>query len=216
MEAYIAGVYFSHPADKRISIAMPILQDWLREMYDPLFDFFYTYMKNEHDQHQNAVGADDEGAVIVMDEEEVNRVNAAAMGMLPLVKMYAETYERELTWEEDRFDTTIGTLYRIRCIVDGMELGEATRSARKDARNVAAWEAAKKLGLTVSWVPCVDLNQLIPEPSHMISRKDLIFRAEASLNKSLQRQNAKWERGRMMIQRDNEYITTRNLTISRL
>jgi len=32
-----------------------------------------------------------------------------------------------------------------------MELGEATRAAKRDAKNVAAWEAAKKLGLTVSY-----------------------------------------------------------------
>lgn len=151
MEAYIAGVYCSHPPDKRISVAMPLLESWLREMYDPLFDFFYTYMKNEHDQHQNAVGADDKGVIIVMDEDEVNRVNSAATGMIPLVQLYAKTYEWELTWEEDRLETTIGTLFRIRCIVDGMELGEATRAAKRDAKNVAAWEAAKKLGLTVSY-----------------------------------------------------------------
>jgi len=182
MEAYIAGIYFSYPPDQRISVAMPILEGWLREMYDPLFDFFYTYMRNEHDQHQNAIGADQEGVIIVMDEDEVNRVNMAAMGMTPLVKMYAETYERELTWEEDKAETTIGPLFKVKCIVDGMELGEAMRASKKDAKNVAAWEAAKKLGLTVSRRM---LQVLITESLSLVYTQSVAAVAEEHLDETI-------------------------------
>jgi len=51
MEAYIAALYFSFPPHLRILQALPIIDGWLREMYEPLYDFFYNYMKTEHDQH---------------------------------------------------------------------------------------------------------------------------------------------------------------------
>jgi hypothetical protein len=44
MEAYIAALYYSYPISDRMSVALPIIDAWLREMYDPLQDFFYTYM----------------------------------------------------------------------------------------------------------------------------------------------------------------------------
>jgi hypothetical protein len=44
MEAYIAGIYFAYPISERTSVALPIIDTWLREMYDPLFDFFYNHM----------------------------------------------------------------------------------------------------------------------------------------------------------------------------
>lgn len=151
MEAYIAGFYFSHKIEDRVSIALPILDTWLREMYEPLVDFFYTYMKSEHTQHLLAVGADAEGHIIVAPMEEWERVNELATGMTQLVKAYAESYDRDLKWEEEKYETSIGPLFKIKCVIDGMELGEGTRSEKRDAKNVAAWEAAKKVGLTVGW-----------------------------------------------------------------
>lgn len=147
VEAYIAAVYVSHPVEDRFTIAVPIIDAWLRDMYDPLFDFFYTYMKREYDQHSNAVGADDDGNVIVMDEDEIARVDDLARGMFLLVQMHCDAVAREFRWEEDRYETSIGTLYRMRVMVDGMELGEATRAGKQQAKDVASWEAAKKLGL---------------------------------------------------------------------
>lgn len=151
VEAYIAAVYMSHPVKDRLTVALHVLNNWLREMYEPLYDFFYTYMKREHDQHSNAVGADEEGTVIVMDEDEMQRIDESARGMFLFVKMRCEAYEREMRWEEDRYETSIGTLFKMRVIVDGMELGEATRAGKNQAKDVAAWEAAKKLGLAVSF-----------------------------------------------------------------
>lgn len=156
MESYIAGFYYSHDVADRLTVALPALSAWLREMYEPLVDFFYTYMKNEHAQHLLAVGADTEGHVIVMDQDEWERVKRLATGMSQLIKTYAEGYERELRWEEDKYETSIGPLFKMTCVIDGMELGEGTRSEKRDARNVAAWEAAKKLGLTVSRSMCED------------------------------------------------------------
>ncbi len=45
MEAYVAGVYFSFPPDKRYSEGMPAVDSWLRALYEPLYDFFLSYMK---------------------------------------------------------------------------------------------------------------------------------------------------------------------------
>ena len=45
VEAYIAGVYFSHPPHERFTIAMGVLDKWLREMYEPLYEFFFNYMR---------------------------------------------------------------------------------------------------------------------------------------------------------------------------
>lgn len=152
LEAYIAGVYVSFPVSERNSKALGTITEWLREMYDPLYDFFYNFMKKEHEQHQNAVGTDFEGNVIVMDPAEIAKVDEQARGMLLLLKMHVKAYERELRFEEQRHETSIGTLFQLKCLVDGMELGEATRAGRNQAREVAAWEAAKKLGLAAERV----------------------------------------------------------------
>lgn len=45
MEAYIAALYFSFPVEDRLGEATRVIDSWLREMYEPLFDFFYDYMK---------------------------------------------------------------------------------------------------------------------------------------------------------------------------
>ena len=150
MEAYIAAVYFSYPASERISTALPILDSWLREMYDPFFDFFFAYMKNEHDQHHNAVGPNPDGSVMILPEGERKRIDHASTGMVPLVKLYASKNERELNFEFKEYETSVGSLYEWTCTIDGIELGRAARADRKVAKNVAAWEAAKKLGLAVS------------------------------------------------------------------
>lgn len=44
VEAYIAGLYFSYPIETRMTEGLVAIDSWLREMYDPLFDFFFNYM----------------------------------------------------------------------------------------------------------------------------------------------------------------------------
>jgi hypothetical protein len=44
VEAYIAALYFSCPAEKRMTEGLKIIDDWLREMYEPLYDFFLHHM----------------------------------------------------------------------------------------------------------------------------------------------------------------------------
>jgi dsRNA-specific ribonuclease len=44
MEAYIAALYFSYPVEKRMTEGLGVIDRWLREMYEPLFDFFFNYM----------------------------------------------------------------------------------------------------------------------------------------------------------------------------
>ena len=151
VEAYIAAIYFSFPAHLRNTQALPVIDGWLREMYEPLYDFFYNYMKTEHDQHHASIGAGPDGSVILLDEEALARIDNAALGMAALVQIYATRQDRELRFEEERYETNVGALYRVICTLDGIEMGEATRSARKIAKNVAGWEAAKKLGLAVSF-----------------------------------------------------------------
>ncbi|WVR03453.1 hypothetical protein IAU60_000444 [Kwoniella sp. DSM 27419] len=147
VEAYIAAVYFSYPTAERLGHGIQVIDEWLREMYEPLYDFFYTYTKDEYEQHQNTVGTTLEGRVVTQTPAEIARIDTAAMGMEKLVQMYTEVQERELRWEEERNETAVGALWRVRCTVDGIDLGEAVRPYKKSARNMAGWEAAKKEGI---------------------------------------------------------------------
>jgi hypothetical protein len=45
MEAYIAALYLSYPVEQRLGEGIRAINAWLREMYEPLFEFFYDYMK---------------------------------------------------------------------------------------------------------------------------------------------------------------------------
>ncbi|WRT63661.1 uncharacterized protein IL334_000584 [Kwoniella shivajii] len=148
MEAYIAALYFSFPIEDRLGEGIQIIDNWLREMYEPLYDFFYNYMKKEWEQHHSTVGSTIDGKVLLETDAEIARIDHASIGMSSLVSMYASNQDRELRWEEEKLETNIGILWKIKCTVDGIELGEAIRPFRKAAKNVAGWEAAKKLGLT--------------------------------------------------------------------
>ena len=149
MEAYIAALYFSFPSHLRIAQALPVLNGWLREMYEPLYDFFYHHMKTEHDHHHASIGAGLDGQVILLDKEEKRKLDEASMGMSNLVMTKGASEGMQVLFEEKRFVTNIGLLYKITCSVDGIRLGEGTRSIKKVAKNAAAWEAAKKLGMLV-------------------------------------------------------------------
>lgn len=59
VEAYIAGVYFSHPPGEGIKIVTA----WLEEMYEPLADFFLQHMRGEHGVLRATVGTS-EGRVV--------------------------------------------------------------------------------------------------------------------------------------------------------
>ncbi|KAK8845434.1 hypothetical protein IAR55_006147 [Kwoniella newhampshirensis] len=150
MEAYIAALYFSFPVEEHLTKGMKVIDSWLREMYEPLYDFFFNYMKKEHEQHHSTIGATVDGHAHMQSDAEIARIDQASIGMAPLVQMYTNSQDRELRYEEERYETNLGALWKIKCTVDGIELGEAVRTVKKTAKNVAAWEAAKKLGLTVS------------------------------------------------------------------
>ena len=70
--------------------------------------------------------------------------------MAALLKAYGDKQDRKITYNDDRYDTSLGLLWHTKVSVDGVELGEATRADKRTAKNVAAWEAAKLLGLAVS------------------------------------------------------------------
>lgn len=59
VEAYIAGVYFSHPPGAGIGI----VTEWLEEMYAPLADFFLQHMRGEYAVLRATVGTS-EGRVV--------------------------------------------------------------------------------------------------------------------------------------------------------
>ncbi|KAK4688032.1 26S proteasome non-ATPase regulatory subunit 10, partial [Tremellales sp. Uapishka_1] len=148
VEAYIAALYFSFPPPERSTVAFRVIDEWLREMYEPLYEFFYKYMKKEHDQHWNATGSTDDG--IILTDTQMKVVDNSALGMTELVRLYTAQYDRVLSYEDERFETNVGYLWKIKCLVDGIEMGEATRAVKAKAKNVASWEAAKKLGIAVS------------------------------------------------------------------
>jgi len=195
MEAYIAALYFSYPASERMTVALPIIDAWLRDMYDPLQDFFYNYMsesapiytlssqklnarvETEYDQYNAAAGADLEGNIILLPASEMSRIDAAAQGMHPLLQMYCTTQERELRYDEEKYDTSLGLLWKMTALVDGIVLGEGTRAIRKVAKNVAAWEAAKKLGLTVSLLSVYEIMRSLGVKADSTSTGSLSFKA---------------------------------------
>ncbi|WVF66229.1 hypothetical protein IAT40_000969 [Kwoniella sp. CBS 6097] len=148
IEAYIAALYFSFSLEDRLTTGIKTIDTWLREMYEPLYDFFYNYMKTEYEQHHSTVGATLDGRVEVQNKAEIARIDNASQGMAILVQMYCSNQDRELRWEEEKYETNVGSLWKIQCTVDGIELGEGVRPFKKAAKNVAGWEAAKKLGLT--------------------------------------------------------------------
>ncbi|KAK6905159.1 hypothetical protein I204_08183 [Kwoniella mangroviensis CBS 8886] len=151
MEAYIAGLYFSFPLENRLGEGIKTIDNWLREMYEPLYDFFYNYMKKEFEQHHLTVGATSDGRSIYLEnEDELKKVDEGAVGMSKLVECYCSSAERELRWQEEKIYTNQGLLWKTKCLVDGIELSEALRPFRRIAKNVAGLTAAKKLGLTVS------------------------------------------------------------------
>lgn len=80
----------------------------------------------------------------------MKRIDDASTGMAALLKVYGNTHDRKVEYDDERYDTNLGILYRVTVRVDDVELGEATRANKKTAKNVAAWEAAKLLGLAVS------------------------------------------------------------------
>ncbi|KAL7418865.1 hypothetical protein Q5752_006549 [Cryptotrichosporon argae] len=151
MEAYIAGLYFSCPVGERLTVALPRIDAWLRDMYEPLLDFFLRYMESEHCQHHAATGAGADGVVrTAADQAALDAADRPAEGMALLVQMFGKTMGRDVVWDAERFETSVGVLWRITCLVDGIEMGDGTRAIRKRAKDVAGFEAAKKLGLAVS------------------------------------------------------------------
>lgn len=144
MEAYIAGLYVSYPDEETDTVGLPMIGAWLREMYDPMFDFFFKHMKSEYNRHQMILAS----SVGSAGEEELRRIDEAAQGMANLLIAYCQRNAREVRWEESRLEANLGTIWTMRCFVDKADLGSATRSSKKLAKNASAWEAAKKLGLT--------------------------------------------------------------------
>ncbi|KAL1405964.1 hypothetical protein Q8F55_007646 [Vanrija albida] len=148
-EAYVAAVLFSYPAESRFSTGLAVVSGWLREMYDPLFDFFYAHMAAEAAAHAAAVALAPDGVVLAAaDPAELDRVDALAEGMALLVGTWARSRARSASYAVARAETGAGALWSVTCLVDGVEMGSATRAVKNRARNAAAWEAAVKLGLT--------------------------------------------------------------------
>ena len=147
VEAYIAGVYFSYAPDLRVSHALPILDAWLRETWEPLYEHLYSIMKDEHDMYYSALGLSDGQ---LKTEEEQIRSDRSKEGMAMLVVAYGVQAGKTVGWEEEKVETKIGGLWRMSCVVDGTELGRATRAERKIAKDVSGWQAAEALGLAVS------------------------------------------------------------------
>ncbi|WWC85763.1 uncharacterized protein L201_000629 [Kwoniella dendrophila CBS 6074] len=156
MEAYIAGLYFSYTLEIRLTEnGIGKIDKWLREMYEPLYDFFYSYMKKEFNQHHYIIGQTLDGRVISADsstekeKDELIKINEKSIGMYDFIKRYCDLQEPklELNWKEEKFKTNQGSLWRIKCLIDGFELSESIRPFRKLAQNVAGYEAAKRIGL---------------------------------------------------------------------
>ncbi len=114
-------------------------------------------MKIEYEQHHSATGAGPDG--VILSDTDIQRIDHASVGMAALVQMYASKRARKIGWDEERFETSVGVIWKMTLLLDGIEMGQGTRAVKKTAKNVAAWYAAPKLGLAVSrsllrvWLP---------------------------------------------------------------
>jgi len=106
--------------------------------------------QTEYDQHRTAISSNPDGTVQTISNDEMERIDKASMGMAALIRVYGDNQGRDVKYEEERHETNLGILWRVKCVVDGIEIGEATRANKQTAKNVAAWKGAKKLGLAVS------------------------------------------------------------------
>lgn len=147
MEAYIAALYFSFPPATRAVQGWTAVDSWLREMYEPLYEFFYNRMKSEYEQHHSATGAGADGVIINNPEMAVE--DAKSQGMAALLGMFCGKRGIPLAYREERLETNIGVLWKVKVDVAGTEMAEATRASKKVAKNVGAWTAARGLGITV-------------------------------------------------------------------
>lgn len=109
-----------------------------------------TYRQIDYDQHRTAIASNPDGTVQTISNTEMERIDKASMGMAALIRVYGDNQDRHVKYEEEKHETNLGVLWRVKCVVDGIELGEATRANKQTAKNVAAWIGAKKLGLAVS------------------------------------------------------------------
>jgi hypothetical protein len=94
------------------------------------------------------------------------QIDNASTGMASLIRNHGDINDQKIEYKEDQYDTSLGILWHIKVFVEGVELGEATRANRKTAKNVAAWEAAKLLGLAVGPGPrgiCEETTDLVGE-----------------------------------------------------
>lgn len=151
VEAYIAALYFSYPPDSRPSDGLAVVSAWLREMLDPLYDFFLTFMRTEHRQHNSAMGAGVDGVLeVASSPEALDKLDEAAEGMALLINTWGKVRERRIEWDCERYLTGVGELWRMRLSVDGVEMGDAIRAYIQRAKNAAGLQAARKLGLAES------------------------------------------------------------------
>jgi hypothetical protein len=109
-----------------------------------------TDRQSDYDQHRTAIAGNPDGTVQTISTTEMERIDKASMGMAALIRVYGDNQGRHVKYEEEKHETNLGVLWRVKCVVDGIELGEATRADKQTAKNVAAWTGAKKLGLAVS------------------------------------------------------------------
>jgi hypothetical protein len=122
----------------------------------------------DYDQHRTAIAGNPDGTVQTISNEEMARIDNASMGMAALVRVYGEKEDRLVKYEEERHDTNLGVLWSVKCVVDGIQLGEATRASKQTAKNVAAWHAAKRLGLVVSRDPLADGSMAYVRPKNEV------------------------------------------------
>lgn len=104
----------------------------------------------ESQLHGRFGGIDLQGNPVALSEEEMSRVDVQSEGMLALLRMYCQEQSRRLEFVEECLQTPVGLLWQIKCLVDGVDMGEAVRSSKKAAKKVVAYEAAKKLRIVAS------------------------------------------------------------------
>ena len=168
-EAYIAGISQSYPYEERDTKARPVIRKWLTEMYAPLVDACAQYVCDLREQFRSVVGQDGEGGAIITTQDEIKRIERESMGMVQKVERYCGEKGKVVRWWEESLKTSAGSLWHLKCTVDGIELGDAIRLKKKAAMNIAGWYAAKRLGLAVSGVVMVHVVYVVCADPRLMS-----------------------------------------------
>ncbi len=162
-EPSIAGIYHSYSLTGQRSKGIDILDKWLREVYSPLAEYFYTGMQYEYRMIQQISSKGPNG-------EDTTEYDTKASGFQRILEQAATNHGLLVIWGKDEKidfihledvstdgkdmigNGNIPKMVQVQVSVENgkgevLATGQCTRFHRKKAKDGAAWQAAIRLGV---------------------------------------------------------------------